>query len=203
LLWDVPVIVKSVIATAWLTQRMVKDVVAAGIFPLSALSLLCGSSASVIGALQMFDVMPFTGGTRRLGLSAPGRPSRNAVRASILRPTTSTRRCCCLTPRPITKPLNCWRKKWGALVALFNGSDPQTLAAASLQPANSHDRVHVISPDVAQLHTAHCKVRPQSLHRGPGRAGGGEELGWLRALGFYHRRSAVQASTVVLAALSA
>jgi 3,4-dehydroadipyl-CoA semialdehyde dehydrogenase len=42
---------------------------------------------------------------------------------------------------------------------------------------------------------------PQSLHGGPGRAGGGEELGGLRALGFYHRRCAVQASTNVLQAM--
>ena len=42
---------------------------------------------------------------------------------------------------------------------------------------------------------------PQSLHGGPGRAGGGEELGGLRALDFYHRRSAVQAATEVLGAL--
>ena len=42
---------------------------------------------------------------------------------------------------------------------------------------------------------------PQSLHGGPGSAGGGEELGGLRALNFYHRRSAIQASTAVLDAL--
>ena len=62
-------------------------------------------------------------------------------------------------------------------------------------------KIHVISPDVAQLHTGHGNVMPQSLHGGPGRAGGGEELGGVRALNFYHRRSAVQASTAVLAAL--
>jgi 3,4-dehydroadipyl-CoA semialdehyde dehydrogenase len=42
---------------------------------------------------------------------------------------------------------------------------------------------------------------PQSLHGGPGRAGGGEELGGLRALRFYHRRSALQAPGAVLDAL--
>jgi 3,4-dehydroadipyl-CoA semialdehyde dehydrogenase len=42
---------------------------------------------------------------------------------------------------------------------------------------------------------------PQSIHGGPGRAGGGEELGGLRALGFYHRRSALQASSATLAQL--
>jgi len=39
---------------------------------------------------------------------------------------------------------------------------------------------------------------PQSLHGGPGRAGGGEELGGLRGLNFYHRRTAIQASAGVL-----
>ena len=81
-------------------------------------------------------------------------------------------------------------------------ADPIALASAALELADSHGRVHVISPDVAQLHTGHGNVMPQSLHGGPGRAGGGEELGGLRALGFYHRRSAVQASTAVLAALA-
>jgi 3,4-dehydroadipyl-CoA semialdehyde dehydrogenase len=61
--------------------------------------------------------------------------------------------------------------------------------------------VHVVSPDVAQQQTGHGNVMPQSLHGGPGRAGGGEELGGPRALNFYHRRSAVQASTAVLANL--
>jgi 3,4-dehydroadipyl-CoA semialdehyde dehydrogenase len=40
-----------------------------------------------------------------------------------------------------------------------------------------------------------------SLHGGPGRAGGGAELGGLRALDFYHRRSAIQASPAVMAGL--
>jgi 3,4-dehydroadipyl-CoA semialdehyde dehydrogenase len=33
---------------------------------------------------------------------------------------------------------------------------------------------------------------PHTLHGGPGRAGGGEELGGKRGLGFYHRRSGLQ-----------
>ena len=67
--------------------------------------------------------------------------------------------------------------------------------------AASHGRVHVITPEVAQTHTGHGNVMPMSQHGGPGRAGGGAELGGLRALDFYHRRTAVQASPTVLAAL--
>ena len=90
------------------------------------------------------------------------------------------------------------RRGQGSLVASIYGSDPQALADAALALADSHGRVHSISPDVAASQTGHGNVMPQSLHGGPGRAGGGEELGGLRALGFYHRRSAVQASTSVL-----
>jgi 3,4-dehydroadipyl-CoA semialdehyde dehydrogenase len=94
------------------------------------------------------------------------------------------------------------RRGQGSLVASLYGDDPAALATAAIELADSHGRVHVISPDVAQLHTGHGNVMPQSLHGGPGRAGGGEELGGLRALAFYHRRSAIQASTAVLSPLA-
>jgi 3,4-dehydroadipyl-CoA semialdehyde dehydrogenase len=90
------------------------------------------------------------------------------------------------------------RRGHGSLVVSLYGSNPESLAHAALQLADSHGRVHIISPDVAALHTGHGNVMPQSLHGGPGRAGGGEELGGLRALNFYHRRTAIQASTAVL-----
>ncbi len=104
--------------------------------------------------------------------------------------------------RDAAQALDLVRRGEGSLVASLYGSDPAALAAAALELADSHGRVHVVSPDVAQLHTGHGNVMPQSLHGGPGRAGGGEELGGARALNFYHRRSAVQASTAVLDALS-
>ncbi len=87
------------------------------------------------------------------------------------------------------------RRGQGSLVASIYGSDPAALAASAIELADSHGRVHVISPDVASSQTGHGNVMPQSLHGGPGRAGGGEELGAMRALTFYHRRSALQSST--------
>nr|MCU0805770.1 3,4-dehydroadipyl-CoA semialdehyde dehydrogenase [Burkholderiales bacterium] len=61
LLSGVPVVVKPATATAWLTQRMVKDVVDAGVLPAGALSIVCGSSAGLMDALAPFDVVSFTG----------------------------------------------------------------------------------------------------------------------------------------------
>ena len=90
----------------------------------------------------------------------------------------------------------------GSLVASLYGGDAKILAYTAIELAPLHGRVHVISPDVAALHTGHGNVMPQSLHGGPGRAGGGEELGGLRALNFYHRRAAIQASTESLAQLA-
>jgi 3,4-dehydroadipyl-CoA semialdehyde dehydrogenase len=93
------------------------------------------------------------------------------------------------------------RRGQGSLVASLYGGDAAALAGTAVELASSHGRVHVVSPEVASQHTGHGNVMPMSLHGGPGRAGGGEELGGLRALGFYHRRAAIQASQAVLAAL--
>jgi 3,4-dehydroadipyl-CoA semialdehyde dehydrogenase len=91
----------------------------------------------------------------------------------------------------------------GSLVTSLYGEDGDpALASMAVELAASHGRVHVVSPAVASSHTGHGNVMPHSLHGGPGRAGGGEELGGLRALNFYHRRAAVQASEAVLGRLA-
>ena len=61
LLSGVPVVVKPATATAWLTQRMVQDVIDAGVLPAGALNVVCGSSAGLMDALQPFDGLSFTG----------------------------------------------------------------------------------------------------------------------------------------------
>jgi 3,4-dehydroadipyl-CoA semialdehyde dehydrogenase len=94
------------------------------------------------------------------------------------------------------------RRGEGSLVSSVYSSDPAFIAHAAAELGSSHGRVHAISPDVAAVQSGHGNVMPMSLHGGPGRAGGGEELGGLRALGFYHRRSAVQGSTAALDVLA-
>lgn len=80
----------------------------------------------------------------------------------------------------------------GSLVASVYSADSEFCRRAASELAESHGRVMVVDAAVAQTHTGHGNVMPMSLHGGPGRAGGGEELGGLRALNFYHRRSAIQ-----------
>lgn len=346
LLSGVPVVVKPATATAWLTQRMVRDVVDAGVLPAGALSVVCGSAAGLLDALEPFDVLSFTGSAEtaalirshaavvqrsvrvnieadsvnsalllegeapgseafellakevvreitqkagqkctairrvfvpealygaaaeaiaaRLAKTSVGNPRNESVRmgalvsraqlvavreglaklqaqaetlhdgrthalidaapavASCVGPTLLGTRSAAgsdacdrihdtevfgpvatLVPyRDRAHALQLVARGQGSLVASLFGSDAQALAGAALELAPLHGRVHVVSPDVGALHTGHGNVMPQSLHGGPGRAGGGEELGGVRALNFYHRRAAVQASTAVLAALA-
>ena len=350
LLSGVPVIVKPATTTAWLTQRMVKDVVDAGIFPAGAISVICGSSAGLMDQLEPFDVVSFTGSAEtaaiirshpaitkksvrvnieadsvnaallmpgeavgsetidllvkevaremtvksgqkctairrvlvpesvydsvaqaisaRLAKTTVGNPRNESVRmgAVVNREQFNSVRdglaylkaqtrvlhdgsthalvdadaalACCVGPTllgtgnaagsdaadrvhdtevfgpvatlvpyrtsgkgDLDHALHLIRRGQGSLVASVYGSDPVALGQAIPELTDSHGRVHVISPDVAAMHTGHGNVMPQSLHGGPGRAGGGEELGGLRALNFFHRRAAIQASTVVLSQL--
>jgi len=90
------------------------------------------------------------------------------------------------------------RRGMGSLVASVYSEDAGFLAEAALRLAESHGRVHIINSQVAKAQTGHGNAMPQSNHGGPGRAGGGEELGGLRALRFYHRQAAIQAPPEIL-----
>jgi 3,4-dehydroadipyl-CoA semialdehyde dehydrogenase len=342
LLSGVPVIVKPATSTAWLTQRMVRDVVEAGVLPAGALSVICGSSNGLMDQLQGFDVVSFTGSADtgavirshaavaqrsvRVNIeadslnsalllpdAAPGSDAFNLLVREVVREMTvkSGQKCtairrilvpaavydaaaeaigaklagvtvgnprnesvrmgslvsraqlnavrqgleelkaqasvlhdgsqaalvdadpaiaACIGPvllgardadaaqrvhdvevfgpvatllpyRDVEHAIALAHRGQGSLVTSLYGADEAALGQAAVQLAASHGRVHVITPDVAQAHTGHGNVMPQSLHGGPGRAGGGAELGGLRALDFYHRKSAVQASPAVLAQL--
>ncbi|MFP5475184.1 MAG: 3,4-dehydroadipyl-CoA semialdehyde dehydrogenase [Gammaproteobacteria bacterium] len=342
LLSGVPVIVKPATATAWLTQRMVRDVIEAGVLPPGALSVVCGSSAGLMDALTPFDLVSFTGSADTAALirghaavarhsvranieadslnsalllpgAAPGdavfellvkevvremtvksgqkctairrvlvpealySPVAEAVSARLAKVSVGNPRnesvrmgslvsreqlasvqqglqqleaaaevlhdgrrtalvdcdpavAACIGPvllgardadgagvvhdvevfgpvstllpyRDLPHALALAARGLGSLVASVYGSDPAEIGRAALALAASHGRVHAVTPEVAQAHTGHGNVMPMSLHGGPGRAGGGAELGGLRALDFYHRRAAVQASPAVLDAL--
>jgi 3,4-dehydroadipyl-CoA semialdehyde dehydrogenase len=343
LLSGVPVVIKPATVTAWLTHRMVADVVASGLLPPGALSIVCGSSAGLLDALGPFDVLSFTGSADTAALIRSHRAvARNSVRAnieadslncSILGPdavpgsapfdlyvnelvremtTKSGQRCtairralvpaacydavaeavaaklaqvtvgnprnpdvrmgslvsraqfesvqagievlrgeasvlhsgadralvdadpavaCCVAPtllgvrdgeqarlvnehevfgpvstllgyRDGAHALALAHRGHGSLVASAFSDDHAWLARAGIELAGSHGRVQLVSADVGKTQTGHGNVMPASVHGGPGRAGGGEELGGLRALGFYHRRTALQASASTLQQLA-
>ena len=351
LLSGVPVIVKPATATAWLTQRMVADVVDAGILPAGALSVICGSSAGLLDQVQAFDVVSFTGSAEtaallrthpafvehgaRLNVEAdslnsailcadatPDTPAfelfieevvremtvksgqkctairrafvpealldatLNALKAKLSKVSVGNPRndsvrmgslvsreqhenvlagiaalreeavlaydgsatplvdvdpavAACIGPylfvvndpdsatllhdvevfgpvatvapyRPArntaelaeTHAIALARHGRGSLVASVYSNDDPHLAQVALELAETHGRVHLVSPSVQASHTGHGNVMPMSLHGGPGRAGGGEELGGMRALAFYHRRAAIQAPSTSIETLA-
>jgi 3,4-dehydroadipyl-CoA semialdehyde dehydrogenase len=339
LLSGVPVVVKPATVTAWLTHKMVSDVVAAGILPRGALSLVCGSSAGLLDALKPFDVLSFTGSAATAAQvrshaavvrdsvrtnieadslnafilgedAAPGTPAFESYVKELVREMTTKSGQRCTAPRRSLVPARYFNAvaeavsarlgevkvgnprnadvHMGSLVSrdqfnsvqegiatlakeagvLFDGrkqflidADPGTascagptllgladadracvihdhevfgpvstllgyrdtdhaialahrglgslvtslfsadeawMAKTGIALAASHGRVHMVSPEVAKSQTGHGNVMPLSIHGGPGRAGGGEELGGLRGLAFYHRRCALQGSAATL-----
>lgn len=91
----------------------------------------------------------------------------------------------------------------GSLVSSVFTADQDFALEAATALGPWHGRLALIDGSVAEANPGHGVVMPQCTHGGPGRAGGGEELGGLRALRFYHQRTAVQAGSGSLEALRA
>lgn len=83
----------------------------------------------------------------------------------------------------------------GSLVASVFTSDEAIAGKAAAELGSSHGRIHIVNAEVSRSQTGHGNVMPVSIHGGPGRAGGGQELGGLRALRLYHQLCAVQGPT--------
>ena len=90
----------------------------------------------------------------------------------------------------------------GSLVASVVTHDPAVARAVVLGIAPWHGRVHVLDRDDAAESTGHGSPLPMLVHGGPGRAGGGEELGGVRAVLGHMQRTAVQASPDLMTAIT-
>ncbi len=90
----------------------------------------------------------------------------------------------------------------GSLVASLITRSTATAAQVVPQLAALHGRVLVLDAEAAVESTGHGSPLPQLKHGGPGRAGGGEELGGIRAVTHHLQRTAVQGSPSMLAAIT-
>jgi len=90
----------------------------------------------------------------------------------------------------------------GSLVASLITKDPRVAAKVVPAAAALHGRLHILDRESAGESTGHGSPLPQLKHGGPGRAGGGEELGGLRAVKHYLQRTAVQGSPSMLMAVT-
>ncbi|HEY7146582.1 MAG TPA: phenylacetic acid degradation bifunctional protein PaaZ [Streptosporangiaceae bacterium] len=97
-----------------------------------------------------------------------------------------------------------------ALAALGRGSlagsvvtaDPQFAREVVTGVAPWHGRLLVLDRDDAPESTGHGSPLPMLVHGGPGRAGGGEEMGGIRGVLHYMQRTAVQGSPRMLTAIT-
>jgi oxepin-CoA hydrolase/3-oxo-5,6-dehydrosuberyl-CoA semialdehyde dehydrogenase len=90
----------------------------------------------------------------------------------------------------------------GSLVSTLCTRDPVIAARAVPGLAAYHGRVLVLEREAAVDSTGHGSPLPQLKHGGPGRAGGGEELGGIRAVRHFLQRAALQGSPTMLAAVT-
>jgi 3,4-dehydroadipyl-CoA semialdehyde dehydrogenase len=84
------------------------------------------------------------------------------------------------------------RRGGGGLVSSVYSEDAAFTAEVVAGIAPFHGRVFLGSAKIAEASPGPGTVLPQLVHGGPGRAGGGEELGGLRGLSFYMQRVALE-----------
>ncbi|MDN5418439.1 MAG: phenylacetic acid degradation bifunctional protein PaaZ [Acinetobacter sp.] len=82
----------------------------------------------------------------------------------------------------------------GSLVASVVRNADENVEQIIAKIAPWHGRVHILDSENAKESTGHGSPLPYLVHGGPGRAGGGEELGGLRAVKHYMQRTAIQGS---------
>ncbi len=90
----------------------------------------------------------------------------------------------------------------GSLVGSIISHDNDFIAETSWKMASHHGRIFVLNRDSAKESTGHGSPLPTMMHGGPGRAGGGEEMGGLNGLHFFLQKTAVQGSPDVLTAVT-
>ncbi|MBY3989189.1 phenylacetic acid degradation bifunctional protein PaaZ [Rhodococcus fascians] len=89
----------------------------------------------------------------------------------------------------------------GSLVASLVTKDSAIAREIVLGTAPYHGRILVLNSEDAKESTGHGSPLPVLVHGGPGRAGGGEELGGIRGVLHHMQRTAIQGTPDVLTAI--
>jgi oxepin-CoA hydrolase/3-oxo-5,6-dehydrosuberyl-CoA semialdehyde dehydrogenase len=94
------------------------------------------------------------------------------------------------------------RRGRGSLVGSLVTADPSIAREVVLGVAPYHGRLLVLDRSSAKESTGHGSPLPNLVHGGPGRAGGGEEMGGARGVTHYLQRVAIQGSPSMLTAIT-
>lgn len=90
----------------------------------------------------------------------------------------------------------------GSLVASVYGPDTDEVSEVALGIASHHGRVHIVDETAGKHSTGHGSPLPHLVHGGPGRAGGGAEMGGIRGVFHHMQRTALQGSPEMLTAVT-
>lgn len=90
----------------------------------------------------------------------------------------------------------------GSLCCSMTSHDPVAVTSFVREAATMHGRILVLDRDCAKESTGHGSPLPLLVHGGPGRAGGGEEMGGIRGVKHYMQRTAIQGSPTMLSAIT-
>jgi oxepin-CoA hydrolase/3-oxo-5,6-dehydrosuberyl-CoA semialdehyde dehydrogenase len=94
------------------------------------------------------------------------------------------------------------RRGEGSLVSSVFTADDDAARELALGLAPFHGRLLIVNRECARESTGHGSPLPGLVHGGPGRAGGGEEMGGLRGVMHYMQRTALQGSPQTIAAIT-
>ncbi len=86
----------------------------------------------------------------------------------------------------------------GSLVSSIATNDDKIAKEYVINAASHHGRIMVVNRDMAKESTGHGSPLPYLVHGGPGRAGGGEEMGGMRGIKHYLQRTAIQGSPTTI-----
>ena len=86
----------------------------------------------------------------------------------------------------------------GSLVSSIATFDDKIATEYVVNAASHHGRILVLNREMAKESTGHGSPLPYLVHGGPGRAGGGEEMGGMRGIKHYLQRTAIQGSPTTI-----
>ncbi|MEO7923514.1 MAG: phenylacetic acid degradation bifunctional protein PaaZ [Chitinophagaceae bacterium] len=86
----------------------------------------------------------------------------------------------------------------GSLCSTIVTADSKQARSYVIGAATHHGRILILNNDCAKESTGHGSPLPLLVHGGPGRAGGGEEMGGLRGVKHYLQRTALQGSPTMI-----
>jgi oxepin-CoA hydrolase/3-oxo-5,6-dehydrosuberyl-CoA semialdehyde dehydrogenase len=90
----------------------------------------------------------------------------------------------------------------GSLVSSIITADDNIAKEYTLEAAPMHGRILVLNSDCVKESTGHGSPMPMLVHGGPGRAGGGEEMGGKRGVLHYMQRTAIQGSPTTISKIT-